>query len=226
MRPRERDPAARGERVLDAELRLADALGLALLLLALLVALLAAEDLERAEVDRALLAPELRELLLRAPLLLDFAELPLLDFVEPRLLLAEAPPSIDHLPLITRLAASVTASAINEPNFVALESTDFAALSAVSAASIPASRMAFRAFGLALIAAAAAARPAASISLLIAALASFSVVVLEDADEREPAPDAFEPVLAVLEREPGDLAPVLLLDLAIANLPLVGRLDT
>jgi hypothetical protein len=57
----------------------------------------------------------------------------------------------------------------------------------VSAASRPASRIARRAFGLALIAAAAAARPAASISLLIAALASLSTVSLllfeEEAEE-------------------------------------------
>ena len=54
---------------------------------------------------------------------------------------------------------------------------------AVSAASSPASRIARRAFGLALIAAAAAARPAASISLLIAALASLSTVSLPVPDE-------------------------------------------
>jgi hypothetical protein len=91
--------------------------------------------------------------------------------------------SIGHLPAITRCAASATASAINAPSFVALDITDFAALSAVSAASIPASLIALRAFGLALIAAAAAARPAASISLLIAAFASLSTVVLLDLDD-------------------------------------------
>ena len=98
----------------------------------------------------------------------DDAELP------PELVLAL--PSIDHLPVITRCAASATASAISEPSFVALAMTLVAACDAVSAASSPASRIARRAFGLALIAAAAAARPAASISLLIAALASLSTV--------------------------------------------------
>jgi hypothetical protein len=63
--------------------------------------------------------------------------------------------------------------------------TDLAALSAVSAASIPASLIALRAFGLALIAAAAAASPAASISLLIAALANFSVVDREELDRED-----------------------------------------
>lgn len=55
----------------------------------------------------------------------------------------------------------------------------------MSAASSPASRIARRAFGLALIAAAAAARPAASISLLIAALASLSTVSLPEREEPE-----------------------------------------
>jgi hypothetical protein len=54
----------------------------------------------------------------------------------------------------------------------------------VSAASRPASRIARRAFGLALIAAAAAARPAASISLLIAAFASLSTVSDELDEDR------------------------------------------
>ena len=121
--------------------------------------------LEREPVERDLPVPLLRELDARRvpPLLLD--EL-LLD-----------PPSSDHLPLITRCAASATASAISEPRRVALDITLLAALVAESAASIPASRIFLRADGLALIAAAAAARPAASISLLIAALVILSTVV-------------------------------------------------
>jgi hypothetical protein len=92
-----------------------------------------------------------------------------------------------HLPDITRCAASATASAIIDPNLVALAITFVAACDAVSAASSPASRIARRAFGLALIAAAAAAKPAASISLLIAAFASLSTFAfeLEDADRDE-----------------------------------------
>jgi len=108
---------------------------------------------------------------LRAPLLR-------LDPDEDEEVLVLALPSIDHLPDMTRCAASATASAISEPNLVALAMTLVAACDAVSAASSPASRIARRAFGLALIAAAAAARPAASISLLIAALASLSTVSL------------------------------------------------
>jgi hypothetical protein len=81
-----------------------------------------------------------------------------------------------QLPDITRCAASATASAISEPSLVALDIMLLAALLALSAASIPASRIARRAFGLAAIAAAAAVRPAASISLLIAALAILSIV--------------------------------------------------
>jgi hypothetical protein len=87
-----------------------------------------------------------------------------------------------HFPDMTRCAASATASAISEPSLVALDIMLLAACDAVSAASSPASRMARRAFGLALIAAAAAARPAASISLLIAALASLSTVSLREDD--------------------------------------------
>ncbi|MBA3668585.1 MAG: hypothetical protein H0W71_00710 [Sphingomonas sp.] len=83
-----------------------------------------------------------------------------------------------HLPDITRCAASATASAISAPNLVALDIMLDAALEAVSAASMPASRMALRALGLAAIAAAAAVSPAASISLLIAALAILSTVLL------------------------------------------------
>ena len=87
--------------------------------------------------------------------------------------------SIDHLPVITRCAASATASAISEPSLVALAIM----LLAVSAASRPASRIARRALGLALIAAAAAASPAASISLLIAPLASLSTVLSLELEE-------------------------------------------
>jgi hypothetical protein len=72
---------------------------------------------------------------------------------------------------------------------VALAIMLLAAVEAVSAASRPASRIARRAFGLALIAAAAAARPAASISLLIAPLASLSTVL-----SPEPDPEALEDV--------------------------------
>jgi hypothetical protein len=114
---------------------------------------------------------------LRAPL--DFfAAPPRLEPEDDEPELALALPSIDHWPVMTRGAASATASAISEPNLVALAMTLVAACDAVSAASSPASRIARRAFGLALIAAAAAARPAASISLLIAALASLSTVSL------------------------------------------------
>jgi hypothetical protein len=111
---------------------------------------------------------------------------------------ARAAPSPLHLPDITRCAASATASAISEPNLVALAIMLLAAVEAVSAASRPASRIARRAFGLALIAAAAAARPAASISLLIAAFASLSTVS-DDLDE--------------------DFEEVFLADFAIACLP-------
>jgi NADH:ubiquinone oxidoreductase subunit K len=100
---------------------------------------------------------------------------------------ADEPSSPPHLPDITRWAASATASAISEPNFVALDIMLLAACDALSAASSPASRIARRAFGLALIAAAAAARPAASISLLIAAFANLSTVSDElDEDREEP----------------------------------------
>jgi hypothetical protein len=101
---------------------------------------------------------------------------------------ALALPSTDHFPVMTRCAASATASAINEPSLVALAITLFAAWVAVSAASRPASRIARRAFGLALIAAAAAASPAASISLLIAALASLSTVSLPEEREEPEEP--------------------------------------
>ena len=208
MPPRERDDAERDERDLLPELRLAAALGLAAVERALLV--FAADDLDREADERDLLDLEVREE-------------PLLDLLAPLLLLPlpleDAPASIDHLPLITRLAASATASAISAPSFVALERTDFAALSAVSAASIPASRIALRALGLALIAAAAAARPAASISLLIAALASFSAVVLDEPEDRELVLDDLDPAAADRDLVPVDLDVVLLLDLAITNLP-------
>jgi hypothetical protein len=219
--PLERDELERDDRLLLAELRLADAFGFAALLVDPLLPDFDAEDLDPEADDRDLLAPELREPPDLLPLdLLDPLE-PLLDFAERLLLppLFEALVSIDHLPLSTRLAASDTASAISEPNLVALESTDFAALSAVSAASIPASRIALRAFGLALIAAAAAARPAASISLLIAAFASFSVVLLLDPDERELVLEDLDPEDADRDLLPEDRDPVLLLDLAITNLP-------
>jgi len=90
---------------------------------------------------------------------------------------------IAHLPVMTRCAASATASAMIEPSLVALDMTLLAATEAVSAASSPASRIARRAFGLALIAAAAAASPAASISLLIAAFAILSTVLLVEVEE-------------------------------------------
>jgi len=98
---------------------------------------------------------------------------------------ADEPSSPPHLPDITRFAASATASAMSEPNFVALDIMLVAACEALSAASSPASRIARRAFGLALIAAAAAARPAASISLLIAAFANLSTVSDELDEDRE-----------------------------------------
>jgi hypothetical protein len=90
-----------------------------------------------------------------------------------------------------------------------------AARSAVSAASRPASRIFFRAAGLALIAAAAAASPAASISLLIAALASLSTVALPEL-EREP--DELEREPELVEREE-----LLRADLAIALSPSVAE---
>jgi hypothetical protein len=123
--------------------------------------------------------------------------------------LAVALPSIDHLPDMTRCAASATASAMIEPSLVALDTTLLAACDAVSAASSPASRILRRADGLALIAAAAAARPAASISLLIAALASLSTVSDLDDDDLE-----------------DDLEEVLRADLAIVSSPSVAGQDT
>src|SRR5206468_419781 len=101
--------------------------------------------------------------------------------------------SADHLPDITRCAASATASAMIDPSLVALDTMLLAACDAVSAASSPASRILRRAAGLALIAAAAAARPAASISLLIAAYANLLTVLLPDVEEDDR-----------LEVDPGD----------------------
>ena len=127
----------------------------------------------------------------RAPVLRLAVERLAVDFRAPlreaddRAPAAPAPSSAVHLPDITRCAASATASAISEPNLVALAIMLVAAWLAVSAASRPASRIARRAFGLALIAAAAAARPAASISLLIAALAILSTVSLRDEELEE-----------------------------------------
>jgi hypothetical protein len=209
--PRERDEVEREDRDLEPELRLAAAFGFAALLVERLPPDLAADDFEREEDERDLLAPELR----------DAPDLLLLDRFEPLVLppLLDALVSIDHLPLITLFAASVTASAISAPSLVALDNTDLAALSAVSAASIPASRIALRAFGLALMAAAAAARPAASISLLIAAFASLSVVLFDEPDDRELELDDLDPAAEDRDLLPEDLDPVLLLDLAITNLP-------
>ncbi|HEU5068705.1 MAG TPA: hypothetical protein VFT61_11055 [Sphingomicrobium sp.] len=212
MPPREREEVEREDRDFEPELRLAAALGFAALLVEGLPPDLAADDFEREEDERDLLAPELR----------DVPDLLPLDRLDPLLLpplLLDALVSIDHLPLITLLAASVTASAISAPSLVALDNTDLAALSAVSAASIPASRIALRAFGLALIAAAAAARPAASISLLIAAFASRSVVLFDEPDDRELELDDLDPAAEDRDLLPEDLDPVLLLDLAITNLP-------
>jgi hypothetical protein len=138
-------------------------------------------EVEREAVDFAALARggalragDLRAAGLRAVVLRGAPPLLLVLREEPAL---EAASLADQLPLMTRCAASATASAISEPSFAALDATLLAACCAVSAASKPASRIALRAFGLALIAAAAAARPAASISLLIAALAILSTVV-------------------------------------------------
>jgi hypothetical protein len=128
---------------------------------------------------------------------------------------ADAEPSIDHLPDITRCAASATASAMIVPSFVALETTLLAACDAVSAASRPASRIFLRAAGLALIAAAAAANPAASISLLIAALASLSIVALLEPERDD---DVLEREFEELEREE-----LLRADFAIFYLPPSGQ---
>ncbi len=92
-------------------------------------------------------------------------------------LLVAAMNSSLHLPDITRWAASATASAISVPSFDALVIIAVAALDALSAASIPASRILRRAPGEAASAAAAAVSAAASISRLSAAFASLSIVV-------------------------------------------------
>jgi hypothetical protein len=152
-------------------------------------------DLARVEVLRApelFRAGDLRVEALRAPPE-RVAPALLRDAPDDEPVLALASPSIDHLPDITRCAASATASAIIEPSLVALDIMFVAAVEAVSAASSPASRILRRAAGLALIAAAAAARPAASISLLIAALASLSTVSLREEEPEE----AFLVVLAI-----------------------------
>jgi hypothetical protein len=154
----------------------------------------------------------------RAPLDLARDEL-LRPLVDLRVLPDLAPPpvpttdstSADHLPDMIRCAASATASAISDPSFVALEATLLAACCALSAASSPASRIARRAFGLALIAAAAAAKPAASISLLIAALASLSTVLLPEL-ELEPERDDVDDLGF-------DVEELFLVDFAIASLP-------
>jgi hypothetical protein len=150
------------------------------------------------ELDVDLRAPPEREPLLRA-------------LEDPELLESDEPSLMLHLPDITRCAASATASAISEPNFVALDITLLAACDAVSAASRPASRIFLRAAGLALIAAAAAARPAASISLLIAALASLSTVLSPEPEREDDE----------LERDPDELLREELLraDFAIFYLP-------
>ena len=127
-------------------------------------------------VVEALRAAGLRAAVFRVPLERDdFAVVD--DRLAEPLELFELELSSFHLPDITRCAASATASAMIEPSRVALDIMLVAAWDAVSAASRPASRILRRAEGLALIAAAAAARPAASISLLIAALASLSTVL-------------------------------------------------
>ena len=159
----------------------------------------AREDFARVAVD-FFAAELLRAVLLRAVdarAVLDFLAVaflrpPVARFVPP---LRDAPDEAElarvavdpsspvHLPDITRCAASATASAMIDPSLVALDMTLVAACDALSAASNPASRILRRADGLALIAAAAAARPAASISLLIAALAILSIVS-DDLEER------------------------------------------
>jgi hypothetical protein len=122
-----------------------------------------------------------------AVFLVPFARPPLLEERDaPDFARAPESSSGVHLPDITRCAASATASAMMEPSFVALDTMLLAACEAVSAASSPASRILRRAAGLALIAAAAAARPAASISLLIAAFVSLSIVSLLEEPEDDP----------------------------------------
>lgn len=180
--------------------------------------LLAADVLERFAVERfaveRLAVERLRVVDLRAPV------------ERPELEAAVAPPPSpeSHFPVITRCAASATASAISSPSFVALDITLVAACEAVSAASRPASRILRRTAGLAASAAAAAVKPAASISLLIAALASLSTVLLFDLDDDFDAPlerDLDVPV-AFFE----DDLELFLADFAIAYSPSVGKIDT
>lgn len=175
------------------------------------------EDLARAE-DDFFFAPPLRDRdddFFAPPLLEREAEEELPAPPE-RPLPLELPLELslgDHLPDMTRCAASATASAMIEPSLVALDMTLLAADVAVSAASRPASRIFLRAAGLALIAAAAAASPAASISLLIAAFASLSTV-LSFEREREPDELLFDFDFDFEEREELFRA-----DLAICCLP-------
>jgi hypothetical protein len=153
-------------------------------------------DAVERDADPAVLERDAVPLVLRAPLLAVLVlrvvepERAPLDEERDELELSSSPV---HLPDSTRWAASATASAINEPSLVALDTMLLAALLALSAASMPASRMARRALGLAAIAAAAAVRPAASISLLIAALVILSIVESDEDPDAELAPDVFVP---------------------------------
>jgi hypothetical protein len=153
-------------------------------------------DAVERDADPAVLERDAVPLVLRAPLLAVLVlrvvepERAPLDEERDELELSSSPV---HLPDSTRWAASATASAISEPSLVALDTMLLAALLALSAASMPASRMARRALGLAAIAAAAAVRPAASISLLIAALVILSIVESDEDPDAELAPDVFVP---------------------------------
>jgi hypothetical protein len=154
-------------------------------------------DAVERDADPPVLERDAVPLVLRAPLLLAVLVLRVveperapLDEERDELELSSSPV---HLPDSTRWAASATASAISEPSLVALDTMLLAALLALSAASMPASRMARRALGLAAIAAAAAVRPAASISLLIAALVILSIVESDEDPDAELAPDVFVP---------------------------------
>ena len=175
--------------------------------------LLARDVVERFAVER-LAVERLRAVDLRAPV-----ERPELDAA-----VALPPPSEGHLPVITRCAASATASAMISPSLVALDITLVAACEAVSAASRPASRILRRTAGLAASAAAAAVKPAASISLLIAALASLSTVLLFDLDDDLDAPLERDDDLEVpADFFEDDLEELFLADFAIAYSPSVGR---
>ena len=168
------------------------------------------EDFARVDADLRVV-PERELAALRVPVdlrVVDLRPLPVRERDADPLEL-EVDPSSDHLPDITRCAASATASAMIEPSLVALDIMLVAAAEAESAASSPASRILRRAAGLALIAAAAAARPAASISLLIAALASLSTVLFVVEDERE-LDDVFlagRAILNLLRRGKDNLLP-------------------